>query len=434
MFPLVAAIIFVKFVHGSPRAISEMDYDPTISYGAVTKCQPQGTFDKNWYGRLVEEKNRIAYVQFEDSRNGLPAPSFQKAQFLCSRQRDGNDASGRAVCSQDQLGAAFFLGYENPCRGYVSDVFADGHPVPSSLGSNARIGEHITALPYISGGGGHTSNQSRKIGLNAMFEKDAPVNGVFCCSKTQLNRGARRCNPQHGEMSSETMTALYVRYTELVRQSGGRPVLLGGSLIGALRNHSVFCECAEARHESGAMHDSPDIDVLDPKNVPGFDIAKYAVELKADPLFSKLGILPSMPELGIKIYCDDVGFMYPRILLPDKEARLSFYIEEWDYQYDSVTDSWREHGDSDGPGGFCENAFSKSNSGNMVDVSFGAIPAKANILTGSTALLDMVFGNWRTKVDKKKYSAGQGKNSSWSSFNLNKKRSAMLCKQLWPVA
>ena len=139
-----------------------------------------------------------------------------------------------------------------------------------------------------------------------------------------------------------------------------------------------------------------------------------------------------MPELGVKIYCDDVGFLYPRILLPSKEARLSFYIEEWDYRYDTVTDSWKEHGDPHGPGGFCGNAFSEINSGNLVDVSFGAVPAKANILTGSTALLDMVFGNWRTKVDKQKYSAGQGKSGSWSSFNLNREEAATLCRQLWP--
>ena len=68
-------------------------------------------------------------------------------------------SQGLEVCTQDQLGAAWFLGYENGCRGWVRDEFGKGIESfrDTAFAERAdRIGERITAQPW--GQGLHEAN------------------------------------------------------------------------------------------------------------------------------------------------------------------------------------------------------------------------------------------------------------------------------------
>jgi len=82
-----------------------------------------------------------------------------------------------------------------------------------------------------------------RIGMNGRFEEDEAVVGTYCCSLTDLNEGQTRpCDQQMGQASPQLHTAVYIRWFEHLRKNNGYTVLLGGTLIAALRNQSLIPE------------------------------------------------------------------------------------------------------------------------------------------------------------------------------------------------
>jgi len=145
-----------------------------------------------------------------------------------------------SVCTQDQLGAAWYLGYENGCRGFVSDKWAVGLPATALHELKDRRGHRISAAPsgiMLSKAG------ALRIGMNGRFEEDEAVVGTYCRSLTDLNEGQTRpCDQQMGQASPQLHTAVYIRWFEHLRKNNGYTVLLGGTLIAALRNQSLIPE------------------------------------------------------------------------------------------------------------------------------------------------------------------------------------------------
>jgi len=63
----------------------------------------------------------------------------------------------------------------------------------------------------------------------------------------------------------------------------------------------------------------------------------------------------------------------------------------------------------------------------MVNVSYGLITAEAFVPPAAEAILDMAYGQWRTKTDKDSYSPNTGKKSSWNDFKLDPIGASNLC-------
>ena len=81
------------------------------------------------------------------------------------------------------------------------------------------------------------------MGLIVQLEEDEAVVGIYCCSLTDLNKGRTRpCDQQMAQAPPQLLTAFYIRWFEHLRKNNGYTVLLGGTLIGALRNHSLIPE------------------------------------------------------------------------------------------------------------------------------------------------------------------------------------------------
>ena len=101
-------------------------------------------------------------------------------------------------------------------------------------------------------------------GMNAKFAKEAAAVGVYCCATRPLHTKIRTCDPQKAETAGEVALAHYMRYQALVTPFGASPVLIGGTLLGALRNASLLPECVEAKHKSGLLNEEPDVDIITP--------------------------------------------------------------------------------------------------------------------------------------------------------------------------
>jgi hypothetical protein len=197
-------------------------------------------------------------------------------------------------------------------------------------------------------------------------------------------------------MPAETTTAYYLRYYEHVRRNNGYPILLGGTLIGALRNHSLFAECAETKHQTGlVMYDAPDIDVVvgvqvkSAGDVPAFNATQLDIDLDNDGVWR--------PALTARA----AGYLYPLLTQPQAPVGsqnawgVVLYVEEWNYMYNAEEETYVENGVEGSAGGFCPKAFELRNLIRK-DVGFGAIPAEAYVFKGSEKLLEKVFGNWYT--------------------------------------
>ena len=95
------------------------------------------------------------------------------------------------VCTQDQLSAAWYLGYENGCRGFVRDKWAVGMPDDALMEFHDRRGHRISVAPA-----GIVLSKAGvlRVGVNGKFAEDEAVvgtlyhyplltstNGVRCC-------------------------------------------------------------------------------------------------------------------------------------------------------------------------------------------------------------------------------------------------------------
>jgi hypothetical protein len=97
---------------------------------------------------------------------------------------------------------------------------------------------------------------------------------------------------------------------------------------------------------------------------------------------------------------------------------MGLFLEQWNYGLKAERDGRGVYHEADtGEGGFCEEAFDVKTL-RKVDVSIGAFPAYSYVLKGSEEMLDSVYGNWRSKLDKAAYGPGQGKPGSWSGADL----------------
>jgi len=403
--------------------------------GGPASCKGAAYIDTMFYGRLVPEKDHVQYVHGDV---GVKF-DYEAGEKMCQAQ-------SMDVCSQDQLGAAWLLGYENGCRGYTSDKWALGMPDAALMDLHDRRGQRISNAPS---GIVLAKAGALRVGMNGRFEDDEQVVGTYCCSRTNLNKGGTRpCDQQLAQAAPQLQTANYIRWFEHLRNNGGYTALIAGTLIGALRNHSLIPECAESKHTSGILFQEPDVDLIMPGSqwVGGdiFNKTGFFHDLAADPLQIAL---QNAPTTSGNIYTNDAyegrweGFIenpmsfsssrlqlcrHAGVLFPmttasgtsDDWKGLAVFLEQWDY---AIKDEQEGRGVwldvSDGTGGICEEAFNVKTL-EKVDVSIGAFPAHAYIMKGSERFLDTIYGTWRSKLDKQAYSPGEGKERSWSQANV----------------
>jgi len=406
-------------------------------HGGPGQCLGPEIVDTTMYHKHVPSEFRVKYVH-----NNGEKLDYKRAEDVCK-------AENMAVCSQDQLGGAWILGYENGCRGWVNDEFAKGIYQSGALHNfqdltPANGGKRMTSQPA---GEFLTPVTSLEVGLNSKFEGVQEAMGSYCCPTKKFDeRSPRICEPQKGELSGSVLFGWYMRYFDLMQKHEGYPVLLGGSMIGALRNFSIVPECAESKHQSGIMFDEPDIDVVLPKDVfPAFDEKAFNTAWFADPLKKLLEVKknPGDPAQGKDlpyrthfIIQKHAGFIYPRITSKWSSLgrSVSCFIEEWLYKAYPARGGWCENNGGDGgTGSLCDKHFDPETL-RLEDVSYDLLPGKAYLFKGAEAMLDVAFhkDEWRTKLDKKKYGAGQGKPRSWNAFSMNKEESAAFCKQVFP--
>ena len=213
-----------------PACTNETDMCGGMLGGPAT-CKGPAYVDTEFYGRLVPENDHVQYVH---GHSGAKF-DYEIGEKMCK-------ARAMSVCTQDQLGAAWYLGYENGCRGFVSDRWAVGMPDAALQEHHNRRGHRISVAP--SGIVLSKANANAlRVGMNGKFEEDEAVVGIYCCSLTDLNKGRTRpCDQQMAQAPPQLLTAFYIRWFEHLRKNNGYTVLLGGTLIGALRNHSLIPE------------------------------------------------------------------------------------------------------------------------------------------------------------------------------------------------
>jgi hypothetical protein len=110
--------------------------------GGAKGCVGPELLEREMYGKLVPQALRVQYVHLGDPQDLAPYQgAFRDAEATCT-------GLGKAVCSQDQLGGAWMLGYENGCRGWVRDRFAGGVTNPEAMNADrGRINARITVSP-----------------------------------------------------------------------------------------------------------------------------------------------------------------------------------------------------------------------------------------------------------------------------------------------
>jgi len=169
--------------------------------GGAPTCAGPAYVDTAFYGRLVPEKDHVQYVH---GKLGVKF-DYEAGEKMCQ-------AGSMDVCTQDQLGAAWYLGYENGCRGYTSDKWALGMPDAALMDLHDRRGQRISNAPS---GIVLAKAGALRAGMNGRFEDDEPVVGTYCCSRTNLNKGATRpCDQQLAQAAPQLQTAVYMRWFE----------------------------------------------------------------------------------------------------------------------------------------------------------------------------------------------------------------------------
>jgi len=245
-----------------------------------------------------------------------------------------------------------------------------------------------------------------------------------------------------------------MRYFELMKKNNGYPILIAGTLIGAMRNGSLFPECTERKHPVlDLFFDEPDIDIIYPDRslFPMFDSEGFEKDFKQDPFQSLLNV--SMIKAGYQNryrtqWFMEIagGYLYPRIrddggkgdIENEIESEVEFssplaFIEEWKYgKYGSGWAASEPQRARDGIAGkFCDKFFETSNL-QVVDISFDVLAAKGYVFKGADYILQMAFGEWRKKIDKSAYDLGETKGRSWEHFHMTCWEGVWLCERIFP--
>ena len=134
---------------------------------------PYMTASRLYHRRVPMSSRRVLYLH----HTAFPNPSGHDLQYADATEKCRS--AQRTVCTLDQLGGAWVLGYENGCRGWVAPP---RHGSPNAARTACAVGDVLSRRGFPFG----------------LWDGDGLPPGVYCCVGDAVSADNPLCEPQRG--------------------------------------------------------------------------------------------------------------------------------------------------------------------------------------------------------------------------------------------